>query len=133
MNKSLKIMADLERIKKFVFEGQEYTIEFPTVGEYMEIENQKLIQSNGQWVNLIKNQTVSAFRSIQIIECVSILIVLCPKLFENMKVISYKDIDAIDFIKLLTIYNDEIGPWYNAWFKQFNEIILSANQKILSE
>ena len=72
-------MANLERIKKFVFKGEEYQIEFPTVGEYIDIENQKLIKSNGQWVNLLKNQTVSALRSIQIIECVSILMILCKK------------------------------------------------------
>ena len=89
-------MANLERIKKFVFKGEEYQIEFPTVGEYIDIENQKLIQSNGQWINLIKNQTVSALRSIQIIECVSTLMVLCPKLFGNMKVTSYKEIEIPD-------------------------------------
>lgn len=126
-------MTNLQRIKKFQFKGEEYQIEFPTVGEYMEIENQKLIQSNGQWVNLIKNQTVSALRSIQIIECVSILMVLCPKLFGNMKVISYKEIDALDFVELLTIYNKEINPWYSAWFKQFNEVILGANKELSSE
>lgn len=123
-------MADLNRKKVFTFKKEEYTIEFPTVGEYMEIENQKLIQSNGQWINLIKNQTVSALRSIQIIECVSILMVLCPKLFGNMKVTSYKEIDAIDFIELLTIYNNEISPWYGAWFKQFNEVIMNANKEL---
>lgn len=126
-------MADLNRKKVFTFKKEEYTIEFPTVGEYMEIENQKLIQSNGQWINLIKNQTVSALRSIQIIECVSILMVLCPKLFGNMKVTSYKEIDALDFVELLTIYNKEINPWYSAWFKQFNEVILGANKELSSE
>ena len=126
-------MATLERIKKFTFKGEEYQIEFPTVGEYMDIENQKLIQSNGQWVNLIKNQTISALRSIQIIECVSILMVLCPKLFANMKVTSYREIDAIDFIELLTLYNNEINPWYSAWFKRFNEIIMGVNEQIKEE
>ena len=126
-------MANLERIKKFVFKGEEYQIEFPTVGEYIDIENQKLIQSNGQWVNLLKNQTVSALRSIQIIECVSILMILCPKLFANMKVTSYKEIDAIDFLELLTLYNKEINPWYSEWFKQFNDVILGVNEKLKKE
>lgn len=126
-------MANLERIKKFIFKGEEYQIEFPTVGEYIDIENQKLIQSNGQWVNLLKNQTVSALRSIQIIECVSILMILCPKLFTNMKVTSYKEIDAIDFLALLTLYTKEINPWYAEWFKQFNDIILGVNEKLKKE
>lgn len=126
-------MANLERIKKFTFKGEEYQIEFPTVGEYIDIENQKLIQSNGQWVNLLKNQTISALRSIQIIECVSLLMILCPKLFMNMKVVSYKEIDALDFLELLSIYTKEIGPWYSEWFKQFNDVILGVNEKLKEE
>lgn len=125
-------MKNLERTKKFTFKGEEYQIEFPTVGQYMDIENQKIMQSSGQWTNLIKNPTVSALRSIQIIECVSILMVLCPKLFQNMKIISYKEIDAIDFLELLTIFTKEISPWYSAWFNQFNSVILGANE-VLSE
>lgn len=121
---------NLERIKKFNFKGEEYQIEVPTVGEYLDIENQKIIQSDGQWINLLKNQTISALRSIQIIECVSILMVLCPKLFENIKVRSYREIDAIDFIELLNLYNKDISPWYSEWFKQFNDIIIGANKKI---
>ena len=71
----------------------------------MDIENQKLIQSNGQWVNLIKNQTVSALRSIQIIECVSILVVLCPKLFANMKVSSYSSLLEMVLLRELVFHN----------------------------
>lgn len=123
-------MENLERTKSFTFKGKEYKIEFPTVGEYIEIENQKIIHSNGQWANLIQNQTISAFRSIQIIECISLLIVLCPQLFSDMNVSSYKEIDAIDFLDLLLIYNKEINPWYSKWFNQFNSILLEANDKL---
>lgn len=122
-------MKELKRTLKFNFKGEDYEISVPTVGEYLDIENQKIIQSDGHWVDLLKNQTMSSLHSIQIISCVSILIVLCPKLFANMKVTSYKQIDAIDFIELLSVYTNEVGPWYSAWFENFNEIIVEANKK----
>lgn len=120
---------ELERIKKFTFNGEEYQVEVPTVGQYLDIENQKIVNSDGHWLDLIKSQTVSALRSVQIIECVSVLKVLCPSLFKNMKVLSYREIDAVDFIELLSIYNNIINPWYSSWFKNFNEIILEGNKK----
>lgn len=120
---------ELERIKKFTFKGEEYQVEVPTVGQYLDIETQKIVNSDGHWLDLIKSQTVSALRSIQIIECISILKVLCPSLFKNMKVLSYRDIDAIDFVELLSIYNNIINPWYANWFKNFNEIILEGNKE----
>lgn len=118
----------MERIKNFIFKNQEYSIEVPTVGQYIDIENQKIVQSNGNWGDLIKSSTMSALRSVQIIECISILKVLCPKLFENFKVHSYKEIDAIDFIELLSLYTKEILPWYSDWFKNFNEIIIESSK-----
>ena len=121
-------MKEIERIKTFKFKGEDYKVEVPTVGQYLDIENEKLINSDGHWTDLIRSQTVSALRSIQIIECISVLKVLCPDLFNNMKVTSYKDIDVMDFVELLSIYNNIINPWYSAWFKNFNEIIILANQ-----
>lgn len=118
----------MERIKNFVFKNQEYQIEVPTVGQYIDIENQKIVQSNGNWGDLIKSSTMSALRSVQIIECISILKVLCPKLFENFKVRSYKEIDAIDFVELLSLYTKEILPWYSDWFKNFNEVIVESSK-----
>lgn len=120
-------MANLERVKKFIFKGEEYQIEVPTVGEFLEIEDEKIINSNGHWFELIQSKTISALRSVQIIECISTLKPLCPSLFENLKVVSYRDIDAIDFIELLGVYQKEIAPWYNEWFKSFNEVLIESS------
>ena len=123
-------MKELVRIKKFSFKDESYQVEVPTVGQYLEIENQKIWNSEGLWLDLIKSQTISAIRSIQIIECVSVLKALCPTLFKNMKVVSYKEIDAIDFVDLLEVYTKEIQPWYKDWFTQFNQIIVETNETI---
>ena len=84
------------RFKVFVFKDREYKIEFPTVGQYIDIETEKIELSSGKWSDLVISRTVSAYRAIQLVECIAILKILCPKLFEDMKVLNYKDIDAID-------------------------------------
>lgn len=121
-------MANLERTKKFIFKGEEYQIEVPTVGQYLDIEDQKIINSNGHWFDLIQSKTVSALRSMQIIECISILRALCPAIFEKLNVASYKEIDAIDFVELLGIYQKEISPWYHEWFNKFNEVLVETSK-----
>lgn len=125
-------MANLQREKSFQFKEKTYKVEVPTVGQYLDIENAKLAVSKGYWTELIKSQTVSAAHSIQIIECVAILSVLCPDLFNDMKVADYKDIDVIDFMELVKVYIKEISPWYYNWFKSFNEILTETN-KIVEE
>ena len=113
----------MERKKTFKFRGTEYQIEFPTVGQYIDIESEKLNHSNGQFTTLIQAGTLSGLRAVQIIESISIYSILCPQLVKELKVNSFKDIDAKDFIELLKIYSKEISPWYNEWFKEFNDLM----------
>ena len=100
---------DLTRTLVFDFEGREYEVEFPTVGEYIEIENKKIQISKGFWSELLGARTISSLRSVQIIECISIISVLCPAILEDMKV----DIKNID-----------------NWFKKFNDVMNETNSLI---
>ena len=113
----------MEREKRFVFNDVTYSIEFPTVGQFIDIESEKVKCSDGQWGNFIKAGTLSGLRAIQVIECIAILTALCPKIIENLKTKSFLEIDAKDFIVLVKIYQKEILPWYSEWFKEFNDIL----------
>ena len=120
----------MERKKSFEFKGIKYTIEFPTVGEYIKIETEKLDVSLGKFGNLISSGTVSSYRAIQMIQSISLLTVLCPDLVKNLNVDSFSEIDAKDFIDLIKIYQKEIAPWYNDWFKEFNELLNDVDESI---
>lgn len=120
---------ELSRKLFFEFEGREYEIEFPTVGEYIEIENKKIQISKGFWSDLLGTRTISSLRSIQMIECISIISVLCPAILEDMK-IDIKNIDILDFAKVLKLYQSKIQDWYSEWFKSFNDIMNETSDLI---
>lgn len=113
----------MDRTKNFSFRGNEYKIEFPTIGQYFDIETDKMLISKNKWGELILAKTVSSFRALQSMECVVVLKNLCPDLFKDFKVSSYSEIDAKDFLDLTKIYLENIQPWYSEWFKEFNEIL----------
>ena len=117
-------MENLERSMTFEFKGKKYTIEFPTVGQFLSIENEKLLYSNGNWGSLVASLANSSFRAVQIIECIANIKVLCPELINNLKEgVNILDIDAKDFTELIIMYRKQIKPWYSAWFKEFNDIL----------
>lgn len=111
----------MERTKKFTLKGNSYTIEFPTAGQFIDIETKKSELSHGQWGKMVLSPTISTFRSVQMMECISILSVICPKLMEDLKVPDLTKIDLIDLTEILKVYVKEIYPWYNDWFKEFNK------------
>ena len=112
---------ELKRKLIFIFKEEQYEIEFPTVGQYLDIENEKLFYSQGNWGKLIASFAKSSYRAVQVIECIANLKILCPRLFENMK-LNVLQIDMKDFAELVVFYNKNIKPWYSSWFKEFNEI-----------
>lgn len=112
----------MERTKKFTLKGNSYTIEFPTAGQFIDIETKKAELSHGQWGKMISSPTISTFRSIQIIECIAVLSTICIDLIKDSKVSDLSKLDLIDLAEIMKVYTKEIYPWYNDWFKEFNKV-----------
>lgn len=117
-------MENLSRELIFKFKDREYKIEFPTVGQFLDIENEKLMYSRGNWGGLVSSVANSSYRAVQLIECIANLKILCPQLFKDLKEgVNILDIDAKDFASLFIVYKKQIKPWYSSWFKEFNDIL----------
>lgn len=121
----------MERQIKFKFNEKEYSIEYPTVGQYLDIERKKIEISGGQWGNLIGANTKSSSRAVQIIDCLANIVVLCPDLLKDLKpeAKNLMDIDAKDFTILVVAYNKQVRNWYSEWFKEFNDIFQEEEDK----
>lgn len=112
---------ELNKKLNFEFKGNSYSIEYPTVGQYLDIENEKIKLSQGNWGKLVVAGTISAYRATQIIDCVANLKILCPQIFKDMKVDVF-EIDAKDFAPLVLLFQNKVRKWYNEWFDAFNAI-----------
>lgn len=121
---------ELDRTKVIKFKGKDYPITFPTVGQFIDMETEKLKYSSGQWGNLIGSGTLSGLRAIQIVECIAFFVVICPEFIKDLNVEDIKDIDAIDFADLLKVYKKDVSPWYTSWFKAFNDVITEGEEEI---
>jgi len=113
----------MERVKKILFKEKEYQVTFPTVGQFIDMETEKIKYSGGQWANLITSGTLSGLRAIQVIECLSFFTTVCPAFLKDLAVENILDIDAIDFAELVKLYKKDISPWYAEWFKAFNSAL----------
>lgn len=119
---------DLKQKLNFEYQGNEYSIEYPTVGQYLDIENEKIKLSKGNWGNLVISGTISAYRATQIIDCIANLKILCPQIFKDMKVDVF-EIDAKDFTSLVLLFQKVIRKWYNEWFDAFNSIFEESEKE----
>lgn len=110
----------LNRKLTFQVKNNSYTVEFPTVGQFIDIESLKVSVSKGEYGNLIRSGTSAGFDALELIDVACYFKVLCPKLAEDLGR-PYEDLDAIDFLELRQVYREKIKPWLNGWYKLFKE------------
>lgn len=108
---------ELSRILKIQIQKQNFEINFPNVGQLIDIEVRKSLISAGQYQNLIKNQSFS----IDYIDALATFLILIPDLNKLLRVESIFDLNLIDIKEIINIYKKEYLPWYEEWMKNLNQ------------
>src|ERR1700741_39694 len=105
------------RDKVFSVKGNSYTIKFPTVGEFFDIESRRIQLSSGTYHQMLRSTLVSAQTALDLIDMVSTISVMVPKLQEDIKAKTLIDLDLIDSLELLKVYREDISPFIESWMK----------------
>ncbi len=101
----------------FSVKGNQYNIDFPTVGQFIQMESRRMILSKGTYRDLISSNMISSFQAYQLIDMVVTLEAICPKLIADLKVDSIEELDLFDSLELLEDYIKVVNPWTNDWRK----------------
>jgi hypothetical protein len=90
--------------------GEKVSCSFPTVGQFLEIENKKAIFSAGNYNALINTQTDQANFSLDVIDCLAYFSVLFPKLIQKGLIGEKMSIENSK--KMVDFYRKTFWPWY---------------------
>jgi len=103
----------MNEILNFQFRGKVYTIKYPNVGQYREIDVFKQTLSMGQYGNMFRTMTAQSEESLDIIDIESYFTVLCPKLLKSLSVGSFSELDFVTYKELKEEYRKQFIPWWN--------------------
>jgi hypothetical protein len=114
----------IEREKKIVFKGGQYTIKFPNVGQTIDIESLKQALTNNRYGAMAMSNVRSMVIALDLVDAISFVQVMCPEISRTLpKNISYTNIDdPILASELSTLYRNQIAPWYNEILNQLQGI-----------
>lgn len=100
-------------------------VKYPTVGQLLEIENKKMLYSDGRYIEYVASplKTKSVRFAIDVIEMLSHFSVLIPDLHTKLSVNSYLDLDPITAKELVKVYTEQFEPWYNNFLKVMYDIV----------
>ena len=102
---------------KVNIQEKEYTINFPTTGQLIDIETMKVSISKGMYSGLVATMSKSSLLSLDLIDSISTFIILIPDIKDEMKFDNILDISPIDAQELVVIYKKVYFPWFAEWLK----------------
>ncbi len=107
-----------------------YVLKFPKVIQYLEIESEKVRLSTGTYGGILSSGSKFSDAALDLIDMISVFKVLCPKIFDDMKVDPI-NLDLEDSVQLLGVYKKEVHPWYMSCMDLFKKV--GEDQKLEDE
>lgn len=92
--------------------GHDYTITFPTVGQFYSIEAMKQRLSGGMYNTMVLSPADSAQHALDMIDIEATLVILCPKLIEDLKVKNFSELDIRDYTEIRDKYYEVVAPFF---------------------
>lgn len=106
--------------------GNKYPVQFPTVGKFYQIEATKQSLSRGYYNVMVSSPSRAAQHALDMIDIEAVLVVVCPKLIEDLKVKNFGDLDVLDYKEIRDEYTKVVAPL----FKEINDLLNTEDNDV---
>lgn len=115
----------LENEVKFSVKGREYTVKYPTVGQYYQIEAMKQSLSRGMYNSMVTSPAFSAQNALDMIDIEATLTILLPDFIKDLKVKNFSELDIRDYKEIRDEFVSKITPY----FKEISELLRGVGEE----
>lgn len=95
--------------------GKKYTINYPTVGEMLAIENEKNRISEGRYSSYNSRFDDEGIIVKTMIDAMATFTVLIPQFGTDLNVKSWKELPMNQMAEIITQFTKIYSPWYTDW------------------
>ena len=102
----------IERSKKITIGKKSFVVEFPNVGQILDIESMKQALTNNRYGIMAKSDIKSMYYALDVVDAVSFLTVVAPEVGRYFNVGNYLSLSPEKVQEFVDVYQKEIYPWY---------------------
>lgn len=117
-----------------------YVINFPTVGQYINVESRKAqltipkglsFDQSTQYLNLIRQRTLASNMALDFVDMIAWFETCIPDLMKNTvgELQNIEQLDIFDAQPLVEAYKKHFLPWKTAWEKIFHGIVEEVKEE----
>lgn len=107
---------------KITFKGKSYESKPLKVGTFIDIEKAKALLSAGQYGSMVRMATGVGDESLMMIDIEATISVLFPKLIEDIKPATIRDLGLKDYREFRTLYTEKVFNWLKESVKVLNYV-----------
>lgn len=119
-------MEKLQREIIVSYNGKDFNVKFPNVGQMIDIESLKNAMTGGRYGSFAASGIKSMYFVLDMVDTISFFSVMCPQI---KKMIPQENLDT-DYTKmnpenvkeLITLYKKSVLPWYSKLLKDLYSI-----------
>ena len=113
---------EIQRTKNFKIDGKTFTVNFPTVGQIIDIEGLKQAMTNNKYGAMASSGIVSMYYALDFVDSASFLQVCCPAVARYFDITNYMDLTPEKMEMFVNVYKEEILPWYKDTLDQLRKV-----------
>jgi len=102
----------LERSVTVKIQNNSYTIDFPKMGQVIDIEANKIRYSGGQYAGLVSSGLISTNLALDLIETAATFLILIPELKKDLKIDLLFNLELPQAMEIVKAYKKQFMPWY---------------------
>lgn len=115
-------MEKLERQKTFTFKGEKVTVNFPNVGQMIDMESLKQSLTGNKYGSMSASGVKSMFFALDMVDALCFFEVMCPKIKRIMEIKTFTTLNPEDMKDVVAAYKEHVAPWYNKMLADLYEV-----------
>lgn len=103
----------IERSKKITIGEKSFVVNFPNVGQMIDIESMKQSLTGNRYGSMASSGIASMYMALDIVDTIAFLSVCVPDMAKYYNIQDYSTLPADKMNQYVKIYKEELLPWYN--------------------
>jgi uncharacterized protein with NAD-binding domain and iron-sulfur cluster len=104
-------------------QDQKFKVKYPSSGEMIDIASLKTQLSSGQYSQLLVQRSSESGLAVRLIDAYAFFTIMVPTLRDQINVKSLYDLEIIDSVEVIHVYDNIIVPWMEQWIEIINKRI----------
>lgn len=103
----------IERSKKITIGEKSFIVNFPNVGQMIDIESMKQSLTGNRYGSMASSGIASMYLALDIVDTIAFLTICVPDIAKYYNITDYSSLSSDKINTYVTIYKEQILPWYN--------------------